>query len=172
MLQKTHGNSRSFRLFAVLFAGAALIMAAPPSRITRPVDASRTVVAPGRVHHLAQAQFDQGAVDPRKQLNYMVMLMKPSAAQQTGLDALLVDQQNPSSKNFRQWLTPEQFGSRFGLNSSDQSKVVAWLTAQGFSVDHVARSNNWVAFSGSAEKVSTALHTPIHQFQVNGKMHF
>jgi len=102
----------------------------------------------------------------------MVLLMKPSAAQQADLDALLADQQNPSSKNFRQWLTPEQFGSRFGLNSSDQSKVVAWLTAQGFAVDHVARSNNWVAFSGSAEKVSTALRTPIHQFQVNGEMHF
>lgn len=147
-------------------------MAAPQSRITRPVDVSRTVLAPGRVHHLAQAQFDKGAVDPKKQLNYMVMLMKPSVAQQADLDALLVDQQNPSSKNFRQWLTPEQFGSRFGLNSSDQSKVVAWLTAQGFAVDHVARSNNWVAFSGSAERVSTALHTPIHQFQVNGKIHF
>ena len=172
MLRKPHGNSRSFRLLAVLFSGAALAIAAPPSRITRPVDASRTVFAPGRVHHLAQAQFDQGAVDPKKQLNYMVLLMKPSPAQQADLDALLMDQQNPSSKNFHQWLTPEQFGSRFGLNSSDQSKVVAWLTAQGFSVDHVARSNNWVAFSGSADKVSTALHTPIHQFQVNGKMHF
>jgi uncharacterized protein (TIGR03437 family) len=172
MSRKTHGNNRSFRLLTILLSGAALIMAAPPSRITRPVDSARTVLAPGRVHHLAQAQFDQGAVDPKKQLNSMVMLTKPSAAQQADLDGLLVDQQNPSSKNFRQWLTPEQFGGRFGLNSSDQSKVVAWLTAQGFSVDHVARSNNWVAFSGSAEKVSASLHTPIHQFQVNGEMHF
>ncbi len=165
MLRKAH-------LFFILLSGAALLTAAPPSRITRAVDASRTVAAPGRVHHLAQAQYDLGAVDPKKQLNYMVMLMKPSRAQQADLDALLVDQQNPSSKNFRQWLTPEQFGGRFGLNSSDQSKVVAWLTAQGFSVDHVARSNNWVAFSGSAAQVSSALHTPIHQFQVYGKTHF
>jgi uncharacterized protein (TIGR03437 family) len=176
MLRKAHRNIPdchiSFRLFFILLFSTALLMAAPPSRITRPVDASRTVVAPGRVHHLAQAQYDKGAVDPKKQLNYMVMLMKPSPAQQADLDALLVDQQNPSSKSFRQWLTPEQFGSRFGLNSSDRSKVVAWLTAQGFSVDHVARSNNWVAFSGSAAQVSTALHAPIHQFQVNGKMHF
>jgi uncharacterized protein (TIGR03437 family) len=163
---------RKYIRFCVLLPGAALLTAAPPSRITRPVDPSRTVVAPGRVHHLAQAQYDKGDVDPKKQLNYMVMLVKPSAAQQGELDALLIDQQNPSSKSFRQWLTPEQFGGRFGLNSSDQSKVVAWLTAQGFAVDHVARSNNWVAFSGSAAQVTSALHTPIHQFQVNGKMHF
>jgi uncharacterized protein (TIGR03437 family) len=165
MLRKAH-------VFSILLFGATLLTAAPPSRITRAVDASRTVAAPGRVHHLAQAEYDKGAVDPKKQLNYMVMVMKPSRAQQADLDALLVDQQNPSSKNFRQWLTPEQFGGRFGLNSSDQSKVVAWLTAQGFSVEHVARSNNWVAFSGSAAQVSSALHTPIHQFQVNGRMHF
>ncbi|HEV1285700.1 MAG TPA: protease pro-enzyme activation domain-containing protein [Bryobacteraceae bacterium] len=164
--------SRNSICFCALLLSAVLLTAAPPSRITRPVDPSRTVAAPGRVHHLAQAQYDKGAIDPKKQLNYMVMLVKPSAAQQAELDALLVDQQNPSSKNFRQWLTPEQFGGRFGLNSSDQSKVVAWLTAQGFAVDHVARSNNWVAFSGSAAQVTSALHTAIHQFEVNGRMHF
>src|SRR5271166_1386085 len=105
MLRKAHRNNNSFFLLAAVLSGAALVMAAPPTRITRPVDASRTVVAPGRVHHLAQAQFDKGAVDPRKQLNYVVMLMKPSAAQQADLDTLLLEQQNPSSKNFRQWLT-------------------------------------------------------------------
>ena len=169
MFDKEHRKSV---LFCLPFLSAALLTAAPPSRITRPVDPSRTVVAPGRVHHLAQAQYDRGAVDPQKRLNYIVMQIKPSAAQQADLDALLADQQNPSSESFRQWLTPEQFGRRFGLNSSDQSKVVAWLTAQGFTVDHVARSNNWVAFSGSAAQVTSALHTPIHQFQFNGKMHF
>jgi subtilase family serine protease len=136
------------------------------------MDSSRTAGVPGHVHRLAQTKFDRGAVDPAKKLNYMVLLVKPSTAQQTQLDALLFDQQNPSSKNYRKWLTPEQFGGRFGLNSSDQSKVVAWLTSEGFTVDHLARSNNWIAFTGTAAQVSSALHTPIHQFEVNGKMHF
>lgn len=161
-----------FRLFSALAFSAALLIAAPPNRITKPVDASRTVIAPGHVHRSAQPKFDRGAVDAGKQLNYMVLLVKPSAAQQTELDSLLVDQQNPSSKNFRKWLTPEQFASRFGLNSSDQSKVVAWLTSEGFAVDHLARSGNWIAFSGTAAQVEKALHTPIHQFQVNGETHF
>jgi uncharacterized protein (TIGR03437 family) len=149
-----------------------ILMAAPPSRITKPLDTSRSAVVPGRVHHLAQPQFDRGAADPAQKLNYMVLLVKPSAAQQTDLDALLIDQQNPASRSFRDWLTPELFGSRFGLNSSDQSKVVGWLTSEGFAVDHLARSANWVAFSGTAAQVTNALHTPIHQFQVNGEMHF
>ncbi len=111
-------------------------------------------------------------MDPGQPINYMVLLVKPSAAQQADLDTLLLNQQNPSSPSFRSWLTPDQFGSRFGLNSSDQSKVVAWLTSQGFSIEHSARSANWIAFSGSAANVSAALHTPIHRFEVNGEMHF
>ena len=162
----------TIRVFSALLFSASLTMAASPNRITRPVDPARTAAVGGHVHRLAQPAFDRGAVDPGKQLNYMVMVVKQSAAQQGDLDSLLFDQQNPSSASFRNWLTPEQFAGRFGLNSSDQSKVVAWLHAQGFSIDHLARSANWIAFSGTAAQVSNALHTPIHQFAVNGEMHF
>ncbi len=162
----------SFRLLSALLLSGVLAMATPPSRITRSLDTSRTAVVAGRVHSRAQPQFDRGPVDPGKKLNYMTLLVKPSAAQQADLEKLLFDQQNPSSSSFRNWLTPEQFGGRFGLNSSDQSKVVAWLTSQGFAVDHRARSANWIAFSGTAAQVSNALHTPIHQFEVAGEMHF
>lgn len=151
---------------------AALLSAAPPSRITRSLDLSRTASLPGHVHRLAQPRSDRGAVDPAKKLNYMMLLVKPSAAQQADLDRLLFDQQNPASPSYRSWLSPEQFAARFGLNSSDQSKIVAWLTSQGFAVDHLARSANWIAFTGTAAQVSNALHTPIHQFEVAGVMHF
>ena len=162
----------TFRLLFTALFGAALLTAAPPSRITRPLDATRTAVVPGHVHRLAQRQFDRGPVDPAKKLNYIVLLVKPSAAQQTDLESLLLDQQNPSSASFRNWLTPEQFGGRFGLNTSDQSKIVAWMTSAGFSIDHRARSANWIAFSGTATQVTRALNTPIHLFEVNGEMHF
>jgi uncharacterized protein (TIGR03437 family) len=165
---------KSFSVFRLTFffcmVGAAA--AAPPSRITRPVDPARTVVVPGRIHSMAQPQYDRGAVDPSKRLNHVMVMLKPSAVQQAGLDALLVDQQNPSSPNFRKWLTPEQFGERFGVNSSDQSKIVAWLTGEGFTIDKLARSNNWVAFSGTAAQITKSLHTPIHQFQVDGETRF
>ena len=162
----------TIRLLSALLISSFPALAAPPSRITRPLDPNRTAIVGGHVHRLAQPAFDRGAVDPGKQLNYMVMLVKPSAAQQTDLDSLLFNQQNPSSPSFRNWLTPEQFAGRFGLNSSDQSKVVAWLNSQGFSIDHLARGGNWIAFSGTAGQVSNALHTPIRQFQVAGSIHF
>src|SRR5579863_2835334 len=63
----------SFRLLSALLFSGVLAMAAPPSRITRPLDPSRTVVVAGRVHSRAQPQFDRGAVDPGKKLNYMML---------------------------------------------------------------------------------------------------
>ena len=105
-------------------------------------------------------------------MNYMLLLTKPSTSQQADLDRLLADQQNPSSPRFHKWLTPEEFGARFGLSPSDHSKIVAWLQSEGFTIAELARARNWVAFSGTAGQVSKSLHTPIHRFEVNGETHF
>ena len=148
------------------------IQAAPRARVTRVVDTSRMkqlAVSPPRQ---AQAQFDQGAVEPSLAMNYMLVMFKPSPAQQADLDQLLFDQQNPSSPNFHKWLTPEEYSNRFGLSASDSSKVTAWLVSQGLKIEHSARGGNWIAFSGTAGQVSAALRTPLHYFQVDGKKHF
>ena len=138
------------------------------SRIVNRVDPARTRALPGQIHHMAQARFDQGAVDPNMPMEYLLLMVQPSAAQQADLDRLLADQQNPSSPLYHQWLTPEAYGDRFGLTSSDLSKVVGWLASEGFAVNQNARGRNWIAFSGRAGQVSKSLHTEIHRFQVGG----
>jgi uncharacterized protein (TIGR03437 family) len=143
-----------------------------PNRITAPIDRSRTRVIAGNLHGFAQPQHDQGAVLPSMRMDDMVLVTKPSAEQQADLDQLLTDQQNPSSPSFHQWLTPEEFGGRFGLTPSDHSKIVTWLTSEGFTVKESGRARNWVAFSGTAGQASAALHTEIHRFLVDGEGHF
>jgi uncharacterized protein (TIGR03437 family) len=162
---------RALLIALLLLAAATSIYAAPPDRITRPVDTSRTITISGTVRS-TQPAVDLGPVDPGMQMNYMVLIVKPSAAQQSDLDQLLIEQQNPASPLFRQWLTPEAFGERFGLSTADQARVVAWLSSEGFTINHTARSRNWIAFSGSAAQVSSSLHTAIHRFQLNGESHF
>jgi len=151
---------------------ANLPAAAAPNRILTTVDPAQTKVIAGNVHRLAQSRFDRGAVDPAMSMNRVLILYKPSAAQQTDLDQLLQDLQNPSSPQFHRWLTPEQFGDRFGLSPSDHSKVVAWLASQGLKIEQSGRSRNWVAFSGTAERVSKALRTTFRRLDVNGESHF
>jgi uncharacterized protein (TIGR03437 family) len=146
--------------------------AAPHARITSQVDTNRLIQVQTPLNRKLRPELDRGAVDAGMPINYMVVMFKPSAAQQAELDQLLIEQLNPSSANYHKWLTPEDFGNRFGLNNSDLSKVTAWLASQGLKVERQARGNNWVAFSGSAGQVSAALHTPIHRFEIDGKMRF
>ncbi len=153
---------------APAFTGTA---AAAPDRVTRPVDRSQARVIKGNVHSLARPAFDQGAVDPSLPMDHIMILFKPSAAQQSDLDRLLASQQNASSPDFRKWLTPEQFADRFGVSTGDHSKVVAWLQSEGLTVNESARGRNWVAFSGTAGRVSRALGTEIHRYRVRGAMH-
>jgi uncharacterized protein (TIGR03437 family) len=98
-------------------------------------------------------------------------MTKLSPSQQAELDRLLADQQNPSSASYHKWLTPEEYGARFGLSASDHSKVMAWLTAEGFQVKESGRARNFVVFSGTAGQVERSLRAPLRRYEVEGEMH-
>jgi MYXO-CTERM domain-containing protein len=51
-----------------------------------------------------------------------------------GLGALLAELQDPASPHFHVWLTPEEYGARFGLSPADYERVVSWLEGSGFAV--------------------------------------
>lgn len=150
-----------------------VVSAATPDRIVRPVDPARLSTIKGSLHHLAlQPQFDRGPAAPDLQIDHVLMFLKPSAAQQADLDQLLADQQNPASPHFHQWLTPESYAARFGLSANDYAKVSSWLTSQGLTVHDPSRGRNWIAFSGTAARVSGSLHVAFHSYQVEGRTHY
>src|SRR5215467_2517287 len=144
-----HLLARVAKLLFAMTGCCVTLWSAPADRITLPVNASQSRVVRGNLHRFAQPQFDQGPVDASTPFDFVTLMFRPSAAQQAELDQLLADQQNPSSPSFHRWLTPEEFGNRFGLTPADHSKVVEWLTREGFTVKDSARGRNWVAFGGS-----------------------
>ena len=141
-------------------------------RLTRPIESTPVSALKGNVHALARPEFDQGPVEVSFRLDRITMMFKPSESQQADLDALLGQLQNPSSPNYHRWLTAEQFADRFGLSPNDLAKITSWLEAQGFTIDETARSRRWVVFSGTAQQVESAFHTPIHRYVVNGETHY
>jgi subtilase family serine protease len=50
------------------------------------------------------------------------------------LDQLLAEQSNPESPLYRAWLTPEEFGRRFGVPTERYSRIIEWIRASGLSV--------------------------------------
>jgi subtilase family serine protease len=159
-------------LCLLLLALSATAWAAQEDRISGTVNSSQTVVLKGTVNPRAEAKFDRGPVEPSIQLGYMTVQVSPSPGQQAALERLLAEQQDPASPNYHNWLTPEQFADRFGMSRGDTAKIATWLRSQGFTIVQVARARNWVAFSGTAAQVESALHTQIHRFVVDGERHY
>ncbi len=141
---------------------------AAQDRILSPLDDAHTVRVAGHVHPDAAPQFDQGAVDPAMRIDHATLLLKPAAS----LAAFLASQQMPGSADYRHFLTPDEFGERFGLSAGDLAKVANWLQSQGLKVDEVARGRHWLTFSGTAAQAARTFHTEFHRFRVDGQMHF
>ena len=112
-----------------------------------------------------------GTIAEETSLERMVLLLKPSAAQQRELDALTEAQQEPGSPEFRHWLSPEEYGSRFGVSSGDLARITGWLESHGFTVEPVPAGRSLILFSGSAGQVADTFHTEIHHYEIRGESH-
>jgi uncharacterized protein (TIGR03437 family) len=150
----------------------ALIAAGQPSRINKQINNNDRLTLRGDIHPKARAEYDQGRVSPAMQLSFAALTLGPSEAQRADLERLLADQQTPGSPNYHRWLTPEEFGQRFGPSDSDVAQVTAWLQNQGVTVSYVARGRGWIAFDATAAEAESAFRTEIHNYLVNGELHF
>ena len=106
----------------------------PADRIMGPIEASQRVTTNG-VHPLATRQNDQGRVSSAQMFHRMILLLQGSDAQEEALRQLIQAQQDPNSSQYHHWLTPAEFGRRFGPSQNDLAKLTAWLNQQGFTVE-------------------------------------
>jgi len=104
-------------------------------------------------------------------LDRMLLLLKPSDQQQATLDALLAAQYDPHSPLFHRWLTPAEFGVRFGASAQDVERVAGWLAGHGFTIEEVPAGHRLIVFSGTAGQVAETFHTELHRYRVNGVEH-
>ena len=165
---------RALSLPAALLILCAMSIAAtghaiPPATAPTPVlDEAQSVTLTGNVHPLARAEFDLGPIDPETRLDRMILELKSSAAQQAQLDLLTEAQQDAASTLYHQWLTPAEFGARFGASAPQLKQVTTWLTGHGFAIDENAVNNRLVIFSGTAAQVAETFHTAIHHYSIHG----
>jgi pseudomonalisin len=140
-------------------------------RIVGYIDDENRVTLRGNRHPLATARYDAGAVEPSFLMEHMLLTLLPDATQQNALNRLLEAQHDPESPYYHQWLTPEQYGERFGLSETDAAHVAGWLQAHGFQVEEVTTGRSSIIFSGTAAQVEDAFRTEIHAYNVRGDLH-
>jgi len=165
--------SREAGRFAVLAAGLASFaldsQAQNLPRIAGPVDESHLVTLSGSTHPLARQQYDLG---PASTSGRLLLVFKRSPQQEQTLQQLLRDQQDPASPQFHKWLSPGEFGARFGIADSDLQTVTNFLEDKGISVGRISPGRMSVEITASSDQLLNAFHTEIHRYAVAGNEFF
>ncbi len=140
-------------------------------RVRSSIRNDERISVPHSVHPRALPDDDCGTVDDALRLDKMVLVLNPSAEQQRDMAALQQAQQDPASPLYRQWLSPQEFGQRFGVAQADIDAITTWLTQQGFHVEDVSAGALSIVFSGNARLLREAFGVSLHAYERDGERH-
>jgi hypothetical protein len=87
---------------------------------------------------------------------------------QAALNSFVGTLYSRSSRNYRQFLTPKQFGRRFGASSAQIDKTLKALQKLGFKTAALSANHLYVTATGTVATVSRAFGTPIDRFEISG----
>ena len=140
-------------LSAVLLATGCGTASNPPAGQQQAASAAPSVESSQPGADASAAPVDLGPTPANEQVNFNVSLRLPG---QADLDAYLAGLSQPGSASYHQYLTPAQFGARFGLSDAAVAQVVAWLNAGGLSAQAMPQKTS-IAVSGTAAQVNSLL---------------
>jgi len=82
-----------------------------------------------------------------------------------GLTNLLQQLYDPSSVNYHQFLTPEEFAARFGPSESNYAAVTRFAQSHGLIVTRKHSNRALLSVEGTVADVERAFHVSINQYQ-------
>jgi pseudomonalisin len=135
------------------------------------LDETDRVVLPGTIHPRLRTAVDLGRTAADRPMKRIVLVLGLRPGARADLDTLLAAQADPASPLYHKWLTPNEFGARFGASRAAVANVAAWLVSHGFTIDEVARGRGWINFSGTARQVEETFDTEMHDYDVAGTVH-
>ncbi len=154
-------------MFATVFSNAH-----PVARVTQKVDNSKRATLYGHTPRILQHSVDIGRVNAQTPTEHMVLVLKSSPDQEREARRVIDEQQDKHTVNYHQWMSPDDFGTHFGVHDDDIAKVKSWLIAQGFTIDGVNRGKRVIHFSGNIGQIEQAFQTQMHYFVTpNGETH-
>ena len=132
-------------IVALVSAATIVCQAQPQSLLTRHVP---DVVANG------QAPF-VGRLPATQSVRFDIVLPMRNEA---GLDSFLQDVYDPSSRNYRHFLTVDQFTQLFGPSREQWDALARFAVANGFTITGGSRDALDLRLTGSVANVETAFH--------------
>ncbi len=138
-----------------------------PARLVAPVDEHVLTTLKGNVRFDVAHAPDLGPVEDAKPVQLFLLLQR-TPEQEADLQNLIARQQQPGAAEYHQWLTPTEFGARFGASPQDIATVTRWLESHGFEVRSVLNNASMIDFGGTAGQIREAFHTQLHYVSIEG----
>jgi hypothetical protein len=95
----------------------------------------------------------------------LTLRLDPGAEREGALDELIAAQSTPGSPQYRQWLSPAEFGSRFGASDDRIAAVATWLESNGLTVTAVSPSKLRLTVAGSGARVEAAFGARLRMYR-------
>ncbi len=92
----------------------------------------------------------------------LAMQIRFAVQNESALDSLLADQQNPASARYHKWLKTGEFLRRFGPDSEQVQALVMWLKSEGFAV--TGGDPGYLEFRGNVAQAQHAFNVRIARF--------
>src|SRR5579871_302685 len=141
--------------------------------ITGAIDESQLATLSGNPRIIAHIRAnDRGLVPDSFLMEHMFLQLRRPPALEGEFVHLINQMHDKTSPEFRHWLTPRQIGDRFGPAQQDLDTIKSWLEAKGFTVHHIYETRMVMDISATAGVIRQALHTEIHNLEVNGELHW
>jgi subtilase family serine protease len=121
----------------------------------------------GSVPSWATPANDAGATAPDQTMEGEIYLPLRDAA---GAEALATAVSTPGTRDYRHFLSPQQWIQRFSPTRADSDAVVASLTAQGLTISAVPASRQYVVFRGTAAQLGALFLTTLHNYSFSGRV--
>ena len=116
----------------------------------------------GHIPQAAKTAPRVGEFSGTEQLDLAISLPLRNAPE---LKTLLQDIYDPTSPQYRHFLTPTQFTERFGPSESDYKAVLDFAKSHGLQVVQTYRNRSLVDVRGRVSEIQTAFHTNLHYYQ-------
>lgn len=153
---------------AALLAVGALTVAPGSADATVPAAAQAAASASGTTPNVLPGlslATDLGAAAASTPMRLVVAVQRPDADAEK---AFISAAHDPSSPDYRHFLTPAQFQARFGVPASQRAAVTSFLTGGGLTLDNVSTAGDVYSVHGTVSQIGALFGTAIRRYSYDG----
>lgn len=116
----------------------------------------------GQVPELILTSEKMAKVAANKQLNLTIAF---NTHHQEELRNLITELYDPNSPKYHKWLSPEEFGKKFGRSDAEINTAIEWLASQGFNIEQTWPNRLAISFSASVETVERVFEVEVNNYK-------